>query len=156
MLERRVPDSPLITYEAGALPVPPWAAEEQEEGGVHFYVVGPDPRRIGEALNAARASFTAVAEDGRIVAEEEIGPGILRTPDAEPWDIPYTPNYVFPVQSTADGAYVAVDTKGEVYGAMMRTMVALIVEELTARSLRARFAVPPADVEESARELYPE
>lgn len=154
MLERPVPDSPLIAYEAGALPVPPWAAEEQEEGGTHFYVAGPDPRQIGEALHAVCASFMAVAEDGRIVAEDEIGPGILRTPDAEPWDVLYTPNYVFPVRLTADGAYVAVDTKGEVYGPMVRTMVALIVEELMARSLSARFAVPPADVWENSSELH--
>jgi hypothetical protein len=145
MLERPVPDSPFVSFEPGALSVPPWSDEEPDGGSTDFYLTGLRPQEIGEALHAISEKLMAVAEDGRILTDDE--DEVLRTPDAEAWDVLYTPNYVSPVSLSAEGASLYLDTKGEVYGPMVRTMVALIVEELTARQVTARFAVRPDGVE---------
>ena len=71
---------------------------------------------------------------------------MLRTPDTEGWDVLYTANHVFPVKISAEGALVFLDTKDMLYGPLVRTMVALIVEELTARQVTARFAIKPDGV----------
>jgi|SoiMethySBSTD1v2_1073268.scaffolds.fasta_scaffold135175_2 hypothetical protein len=72
--------------------------------------------------------------------------GVQRTSDAEGRDVLYTANHVFPLQVSAEGALVSLDTKNMLYGPMVRTMVALIVEELTARQVTARFAIEPDGV----------
>jgi hypothetical protein len=55
-------------------------------------------------------------------------------------DLPYTPNYVWPVTVSRYGARVGLDTKGVLRAAMARTMVELIAEALVQDAVPAHIS----------------
>lgn len=55
----------------------------------------------------------------------------------------YTPNWISDVYLTDSGPAIYADTKGDLPLLMGQRMVAILVEELTARSVPAHITVPP-------------
>lgn len=139
-----MPDSPFVTYAPEALPVHPWTdGVEEDEGGFSFCLSGPDLDAVAAAVDTAADQFSYVADDGTILTQQQVEDGVPRSPDVDPWDELYTPNWVGGVALEDHRAHLTLDTKGMVPGPMVRTMVALIVEELSRGAVQARFEKPP-------------
>ncbi|MCW2699464.1 MAG: hypothetical protein JWQ45_999 [Blastococcus sp.] len=95
------------------------------------FLVTSDGADLGAAVHAARERFHLVTEDGREIDEEE-NDGRC-----------YTPNRVSGVYLTDTSAAVLVDTKGDVTRLMGEAMIAILVEELTARGVSAHIGPVP-------------
>jgi len=104
--------------------------------GTAFAVLTDRPDLAATALNQLSDQLMAVAENGRILEDEE--------DDVEPGDELYTPNYIHEAQPIAGGILLRLDTKGALYPDMARTMLRLMKEELARHPLNARFVNPDA------------
>jgi hypothetical protein len=95
------------------------------------FVVTSQDGALGAAVHAAGSRFYLVDEHGREIDEEE-NDGRY-----------YTPNWVSDVYLTDTGAVVLVDTKGDVTRLMGEAMIAILIEELTARGVSAHIGPVP-------------
>ena len=105
---------------------------ETELRGMGFAVLTPQSELAAEALRSVQRIFGLVAEDGRILTEEQV---------MDAYEDLYTPNYVHDVEQLPGiGAAIVLDTKGVTFPDMGRTMLRLITEALVARGVRATIA----------------
>ena len=95
------------------------------------FVVTSEDAALGAAVHAAGQRFYLVNEDGREIDQSE-NDGRY-----------YTPNWVSDVYLTHSGAVLFVDTKGDVTRLMGEAMIAILVEELTARGVSAHIGPVP-------------
>ena len=95
-----------------------------------FLVVCDDLERGAAALHAAGQRMYYVNEHGQeFPAEEDDGRY-------------YNPSWISDVYLTGTGAAIYVDTKGDTTRRMGEAMIAILIEELTARGVAARIAAP--------------
>jgi len=99
---------------------------EEVAGAGAFTVIARKPERAAAVLASVSERLMRVDETGHTLA-----PGELPAEDV------YTPNFVFDVEICQFGAMVKLDTKGVMFSAMGRTMVAIIVDALTKERLPA-------------------
>jgi hypothetical protein len=96
-----------------------------------FLIAADDADRCAAAVHAAGQRFYLINEHGREISDDEIDVG---------WN---TPSWVSDVYLTDAGAVLFVDTKGDLTRLMGDAMVAVLVEELTARGVNAHIAALP-------------
>jgi hypothetical protein len=99
---------------------------EDVAGAGAFTVIARKPERAAAVLASVSERLMRVDENG-----DTLAPGGLPAEDV------YTPNFVFDVEICQFGAMVKLDTKGVMFSAMGRTMVAIIVDALTKERLPA-------------------